>query len=96
MSRFRFRLAALLALPMVCAPAAANAADGVISAADTGFMNEVAIATRPEPEEKPAPKVAAPAADKPAGPAPAAKNAMAETLRALLALKKPPGRRPGN
>ncbi|MDR3375418.1 MAG: aminoacyl-tRNA hydrolase [Ancalomicrobiaceae bacterium] len=61
-----------------------------------GFMNEVAIATRVAPEEKPAPKGAAPAPDKPAGPAPAAKNAMAETLRALLALKKPPGRRPGN
>ncbi|MDR3496536.1 MAG: aminoacyl-tRNA hydrolase [Ancalomicrobiaceae bacterium] len=59
-----------------------------------GFMNEVAIATRAEPEEKPTPATAAPA--KPAGPAPAAKNAMAETLRALLALKKPPGRRPGN
>lgn len=61
-----------------------------------GFMNEVAIATRAEPEQAPAPAPAAPKPDKAAGPAPAAKNAMAETLRALLAMKKPPGKRPGN
>ncbi len=69
----------------------------------TSFMNDVALATHPEPERaakvKPAPVAkasgAADAQPAPAGPPPAARNAMAETLRALLGAKKPPGRRPG-
>jgi PTH1 family peptidyl-tRNA hydrolase len=77
--------------------------DGIAAAADklvakdfTGFMNAVAVRMNP-PETKAAPKTAVPAGGPStgtSGPTPAAKNAMAETLRALLAAKKPPPRRP--
>ena len=64
----------------------------------TGFMNDVALSLAPAPV-KPAKSAPAPtgsAAPVAEGPPPAARNAMAETLRSLLALKRPPGRRPGS
>ncbi len=63
----------------------ADASTFLVSGDDTGFMNRVAA--KPATEKAPPPK-AAPAAPKTAGPEPAAKNAMAETLRRLLAAKK--------
>jgi PTH1 family peptidyl-tRNA hydrolase len=65
---------------------AANA-ERLIAGDDAGFMNAVALAGRAnesEPVERPAP-ARTPA---PQGPAPAARNAMAETLRRLLAARK--------
>ena len=62
------------------------------------FMSDIAMAMDPSPKPSkaaPKPDVSRTAASKPdAGPEPAAKNAMAETLRNLLAAKKLPGRRP--
>jgi PTH1 family peptidyl-tRNA hydrolase len=77
--------------------AVATSADKLVGKDFPGFMNGVALLTHPQPM-KPA-RAAAPSApasiEKSAdGPVPAARNAMAETLRALLAAKKPPGRRP--
>ena len=63
----------------------ADASTFLVAGDDTGFMNR--IAGKPATDKAPPPK-AAPAAPKAAGPEPAAKNAMAETLRRLLAAKK--------
>lgn len=63
----------------------ADAAELLVTRDDTGFMNRIAG----KPAEKPAP--VRPAAPKPSaegGPQPAARNAMAETLRRLLAQKR--------
>ena len=65
----------------------ADASPLLVAGDDTGFMNRIAG----RPAEKAQPKPAAPtspAAPKEAGPPPAAKNAMAETLRRLLAQKR--------
>lgn len=74
----------------------AGAADKLVAKDFPGFMNAVALRMNP-PEPKAPLKPATPhggSASATAGPTPAAKNAMAETLRALLAAKKPPPRRP--
>ena len=63
----------------------ADASTFLVAGDDTGFMNR--IAGKPATDKAPPPKTA-PAAPKAAGPEPAAKNAMAETLRRLLAAKK--------
>ncbi|WP_333824489.1 aminoacyl-tRNA hydrolase [Pinisolibacter sp.] len=64
----------------------AEAAPKLIERDDVGFMNLVSGA-KPQTEAKPEkPRAAAPAA--PIGPTETAKNAMAETLRRLLAQKK--------
>jgi PTH1 family peptidyl-tRNA hydrolase len=65
----------------------------------TGFMNDVALAMNPQPVRpvaRPQPTDAGVVAVEQIddGPTPTARNAMAETLRGLLAAKKPPGRRP--
>jgi PTH1 family peptidyl-tRNA hydrolase len=63
----------------------------------TGFMNDVALAMSPAPAKAPKPAastLAPPVNPADDGPSDTARNAMAETLRALLAAKKPPGRRP--
>jgi PTH1 family peptidyl-tRNA hydrolase len=77
--------------------AIAHSADKLVEKDFIGFMNAVAVLTNPQPV-KPARSASAepPASDATPsdGPPPAARNAMAETLRALLAAKKPPGRRP--
>lgn len=75
----------------------AGNADKLVAKDFPGFMNGVALIMNP-PATKPLPVASAPVGAsgtsvKP-GPTPAAKNAMAETLRALLASKKPPPRRP--
>lgn len=64
----------------------ADAAPFLVGNDDTGFMNRIAG----KPAEKSAPTKPAPAAPKSTGPGPepAARNAMAETLRRLLAQKK--------
>ena len=75
--------------------AIAAAADKLVAGDDAGFMNEVALLT--QAERAPAGKTSAPAPaarPKPAGPTESAKNAMAETLKKLLAMKRPPPRRP--
>jgi PTH1 family peptidyl-tRNA hydrolase len=55
---------------------------------DAGFQSDVALALQPERKPKAA-RAAEPAPPPaPAGPTPAAKNAMAETLRRLLASRK--------
>lgn len=64
----------------------ADAAPLLVERDDTGFMNR--IAGKPAtPAAAPRPAAAAPKAS-PEGPAPAARNAMAETLRRLLAQKR--------
>ncbi|WP_407050199.1 aminoacyl-tRNA hydrolase [Methyloraptor flagellatus] len=76
--------------------ALAAAAPKLVAGDDAGYQNDVALLARgdkPARIEKPTP--AAPVAPKPSGPTATAKNAMAETLQKLLALKKGPGRRPG-
>jgi PTH1 family peptidyl-tRNA hydrolase len=62
-------------------------ADRLVAGDDTGFMNAVALAGRPAEapvEAKPTP----PRPSDPQGPPATARNAMAETLRRLLAAKK--------
>jgi PTH1 family peptidyl-tRNA hydrolase len=73
--------------------AVAEAAPKLIDGDDTGFMTEVARLTQPEKPER-AKKAEEAPPPKPVAPTETAKNAMAETLRKLLALKKPPPRRP--
>jgi len=83
--------------------AIARAAGRLVEKDFTGFMTDVALQMNPPPAKsalapKPAGAAASAAAQDTAsgaGPAPAAGNAMAETLRALLDAKRPPGRRPG-
>jgi PTH1 family peptidyl-tRNA hydrolase len=76
--------------------AVADAMPKLVTGDEVAFMTEVARLTQPErPQKAKAPEAAPVAAPKPAGPTETAKNAMAETLKKLLALKKPPGRRPG-
>lgn len=61
-------------------------ADRLVAGDDAGFMNAVALAGRPPEDtvqEKPVPRTAAPQ-----GPTETARNAMAETLRRLLAERK--------
>lgn len=64
----------------------AASADRLVAGDDTGFMN--ALAGQPPASAPAAAAPAAPARPRDAGPEPAAKNAMAETLRRLLAAKK--------
>jgi PTH1 family peptidyl-tRNA hydrolase len=74
--------------------AIADAAPKLVAGDDVGFMTEVARLTQPEKPERAKKAEAPPPAPKPAGPSEASQNAMAEALRRLLALKKPPPRRP--
>jgi PTH1 family peptidyl-tRNA hydrolase len=64
----------------------AAAAPKLVERDDVGFMNLVS-GVKPQAESRPE-KPRAPAAPVEGGPAPAARNAMAETLRRLLAAKK--------
>jgi PTH1 family peptidyl-tRNA hydrolase len=73
--------------------AVADALPKLIGGDDVGFMTEVARLTQPEKPERSV-QGAAPLPSKPAAPTETAKNAMAETLKKLLAMKKPPPRRP--
>lgn len=73
--------------------AIADAAPKLIAGDDVGFMTEVARLTQPEKPERVRKAEDLPP-PKPAAPTETAKNAMAETLKKLLALKKPPPRRP--
>lgn len=67
--------------------ALADAAPKLVEGDDAAYQSEIARLTAPEkPARAPAP--AAPPASKPVGPTETAKNAMAETLRKLLAQKK--------
>ena len=77
--------------------ALAAAAPKLVAGDDAGYQNDVALLARGDRPAKPEPKTAPAAAPapKPAGPTETAKNAMAETLKKLLASKRPPGRRPG-
>lgn len=73
----------------------AQSADKLVQKDFPGFMNGVALIMNPPPVREARSGAAVTGVAKPvAGPTPAAKNAMAETLRALLAAKKPPPRRP--
>jgi PTH1 family peptidyl-tRNA hydrolase len=74
--------------------AIADACPKLIAGDDVGFMTEVARLTQPEKPERKAKAEDVPVAPKPVAPTETAKNAMAETLKKLLALKKPPPRRP--
>ncbi|MBL8573549.1 MAG: aminoacyl-tRNA hydrolase [Hyphomicrobiaceae bacterium] len=86
--------------------ATADCADRLVAGDDTAFMTEVARLTRPQrdPTPPPAPKpaanadgapapVAAAAPPRPARPNEVSVNAMAETLKRLLAAKPPGGRK---
>jgi PTH1 family peptidyl-tRNA hydrolase len=64
----------------------AASADRLVAGDDIAFMN--AVAASPKPAESPAPAPRAAAVAAPSGPPPAAKNAMAETLRRLLDSRK--------
>lgn len=64
----------------------ADASLFLVSGDDTGFMNR--IAGKPTPKTVPVAPVSAAPKPTVAGPEPAARNAMAETLRRLLAQKK--------
>ena len=74
--------------------AIADACPKLIAGDDVAFMTEVARLTQPEKPERKANTEDVPVAPKPVAPTETAKNAMAETLKKLLALKKPPPRRP--
>lgn len=64
----------------------AAACDRLVAGDDPGFMNALATPAKPTDSPPPAPRpTASPAAS---GPLPAAKNAMAETLRRLLDSRK--------
>lgn len=67
--------------------ALADAAPKLAAGDDAGYQSDVALALQPEKKPR-EPKAPAPPDARPAGPTSEAKNAMAETLRRLLAQKK--------